>query len=228
MRQSPPPLLSGLNGLRAIACLSVLFYHLNQHRPTANLAQWNWDFYQFVETWPVNVSLFFMLSAVLSSIPFWRSIFLNVPPPSAREFLINRFFRIAPAYYVALASTFVLVLILNGYQEGVLIRLAAGVTFLTWLHPFTFFPVDINGPLWYIPYDMMGVLLVVGVMSLLVRVRKPLIPLVMVSVGGMLVLLHLWFTALPFPVLPGIMSQWFPWYNPFIFGLHFLIGTAVA
>lgn len=225
---SQPHPLAGLNGLRAIACLSVLFYHLNQHRPVADLAQWNWNLYQFIETWPVNVSLFFVLSAITGSLPFWRAIIRDMPAPKIREVLLSRFFRIAPAYYVALTVTFLLVLVLNGYSDGAFLRFAAGATFLAWLHPFTFFPVDINGPLWYISYDMMGALLVVGVMSLLVRVKQIFIPLVIASVGGILVLLHLWFTSLPFPVLDGVVSQWFPWYNPFIFGIHFLIGMVAA
>jgi hypothetical protein len=36
-------------------------YHLNQQRSIENLSDWNWDLYQFVETWPVTVSFFFVL-----------------------------------------------------------------------------------------------------------------------------------------------------------------------
>lgn len=225
---SQPHPLSGLNGLRALACLSVLFYHLNQHRSIVNLSEWNWNLYQFVGTWPVVVSFFFILSGVVGSIPFWRAIIRNMPLPRVREALVSRFFRIAPAYYMALSCTFLLVLVLNGYNDGALLRFVAGITFLAWVHPFTFFPVDINGPLWYIPYDMMGMILVIGTMGILSRVRKIFIPLVFLIISGILVILHLWFTSLPFPVLDGIVSQWFPWYNPFIFGIHFLIGTVVA
>ncbi|MDD5376843.1 MAG: acyltransferase [Candidatus Gracilibacteria bacterium] len=226
MSQAHP--LPGLNGLRALACLSVVVYHLNQHRSIADLAQWNWDLYQFVAMWPVNVSLFFMLSAIMGSLPFWRSILREMPRPRAKNILVNRFFRIAPAYYVALVTTFLLALSLYGYNDGVLLRFAAGATFLSWTHPFTFFPVDINGPLWYISYDMMGALLVIGTMSILVRVRKAFIPLVFLIIGGVLTALHFWFTSLPFPVLGGIVGEWFPSYNPFIFGLHFLLGMIVA
>lgn len=188
MAQAHP--LPGLNGLRALACLSVLIYHLNQHRSIADLASWNWDLYQFVAMWPVNVSLFFILSAIMASLPFWRAILRDMKVPRAREAIVNRFFRIAPAYYVALITTFLLSLILSGYTDGAFLRFVAGATFLSWVHPFTFFPVDINGPLWYISYDMMGALLVLTTMSILVRVRKVFIPAILLAVASALLTLH--------------------------------------
>jgi peptidoglycan/LPS O-acetylase OafA/YrhL len=221
MSQSRPFL--GHNGLRAIACLSVVVYHLNQHRSVTDLSQWNWDLYQFIEMLPVNVSLFFILSAITNSIPFWRAIIRDMAIPKTRELFVSRFFRISPAYYVSLLFTFFLAIILNGYQDGALLRLIAGATFLAWTHPFTFFPVDINGPLWYISYDMMGAILIMGTMSLMVRVRKIFIPVLFLVIAGILVGFHLSFMNLPFPKLDGIVSEWFPAYNPFIFGLHFLI-----
>lgn len=180
MSQARP--LQGFNGMRALACLSVIIYHLNQHRSVTALAEWNWDLYQFVEMWPIAVSLFFMLSAITNSLPFWRAIIRDLPAPKAKDLFISRFFRLAPAYYTVLLFTFALTLILNGYSDGALLRLAAGATFLSWLHPFTFFPVDINGPLWYISYDMMGAILVMGTMSILVRIKKTLIPVVLIGI----------------------------------------------
>lgn len=156
----------------------MLIYHLNQHRSITALADWNWNLYQFVEMWPIAVSVFFVLSAVTNSLPFWRSAIRGFEAPKVSELLSQRFFRIAPAYYVALLFSFLLTIALNGYQDGALLRAFAGLSFLSWLHPFTFFPVDINGPLWYISYDMMGALLIVATMSLVGRVRKIHIPLV--------------------------------------------------
>ena len=43
-----------------------------------------------------------------------------------------------------------------------------------------------NGPLWYISFDMMGAILVLTTMSLLVRVRKIFIPLVLLAIAGLL------------------------------------------
>ncbi|MFA6091176.1 MAG: acyltransferase [Candidatus Gracilibacteria bacterium] len=226
MSQARP--LQGFNGLRALACLSVVLYHVNQHRSIENLPQWNWDIYLFVGMWPVAVSLFFILSAITNSLPFWRAILRDMPVPKTRELFVGRFFRIAPAYYVALIFTFLLSLFIGGYTDGAFIRFLAGATFLTWTHPFTFFPVDINGPLWYISYDMMGAILVMGTMSLLVRVRKIYIPFLISLIIGILIALHFAFMSIPFPHVDGIVSVWFPAYNPFIFGVHFMMGVIVA
>lgn len=156
--------LTGFNGLRALACLSVIFYHLNQHRSVTNLAQWNWDIYQFIEMLSVAVSFFFILSAISNSLSSWRAILRNQEAPSVKKTFIDRFFRIAPAYYVTIIFTFLLVLLIDGYGQGMLVRFLSGLTFLSWVSPTTFFPVDINGPLWFIAYDMMGAILVIGSM----------------------------------------------------------------
>lgn len=95
--------LPGLTGLRALACLSVIAYHLNQQRTIENLAEWDWNLYQFVETWPVTVSFFFVLGGLLRSTPYWRTVYEDAPAPEAGKALLDRYLRIAPAYYVALA-----------------------------------------------------------------------------------------------------------------------------
>ena len=41
-------------------------------------------------------------------------------------------------------------------MDNALWRIIAGFTFLSWAHPSTFFPADLNGPLWYIAFDMLG------------------------------------------------------------------------
>ena len=106
--------LPGISGFRALAALSVVFYHLNQHRTIANLAEWNWDLYKLTELLPFVVSFFFVLGGALHSLPFWRVIFTRdsggkefVPEP--KNALIDRFFRIAPAYYAALIASFIVV-----------------------------------------------------------------------------------------------------------------------
>lgn len=87
----------------------MVAYHLNQQRSIDNLPAWSWNLYQFVETWPVTVSFFFILGGMLRSAPYWRTIFHDDPAPEPKKALIDRFLRIAPAYYVALALTLVTV-----------------------------------------------------------------------------------------------------------------------
>jgi peptidoglycan/LPS O-acetylase OafA/YrhL len=56
--------LPGISGLKALAALSVIYYHLNQLRPIKALSQEAWERYQFIETWTIAVSFFFMVSGM--------------------------------------------------------------------------------------------------------------------------------------------------------------------
>lgn len=81
-----------------------------------------------------------------------------------------------------------------------------------------------NGPLWYISYDIMGAILLLFIMCRISQspsLGKTLWTFLLASI--LLVLGHLIFIQFPFPAVSGIMSEWFPYYNPFIFGIHFLI-----
>ncbi len=96
----------GLSGIRALACIGIIFYHLNQQRSITNLSTWNWDLYQFVATFNSLVSLFFILTGAGISLKFWSTIFYDAPVPPARLLFLERLGRIAPAYWVVLIVTF--------------------------------------------------------------------------------------------------------------------------
>lgn len=49
-------------------------------------------------------------------------------------------------------------------------RFTAGVLFLNWTSAELLFPVDHNGPLWFVTYDMLGWILVSLFMMLMTRV----------------------------------------------------------
>lgn len=203
-------------------------YHLNQLRPIAQLEKWDWNIYQFTETLTIAVSFFFILTGTGISIRYWTAIFENTPLPSVRKNYIERCIRVIPIYWIVLLITFILVLVTQGGTFETWIRFVSGIFFLTWVHPITFFPVDINGPLWYISFDILGSLLVFGTMWLLGNIQKKYIPIGFLAISGLLILGHLAFIQIPFPVISGIMSEWFPTHNPFIFGLHFLLGIPVG
>lgn len=90
--------LYGLDHLRSLAILMVLFYHYRmfQHPEWVdNIMSFGWT----------GVDLFFVLSGYLISYPLFQNMAAgkNISLP---EFFIKRFFRIIPAYLVVLAIYF--------------------------------------------------------------------------------------------------------------------------
>lgn len=224
--------LSWLSWFRWLAMLLIVAYHLNQIRPIQNLSKWNWELYQFIDLFPVVVSVFFILSGLLRSLTYWKVLNEWGELPSFWKWLKDRFIRIAPLFYGALIASF-----LWSYTQWIVDwkSFFVGFTFFSWIHPSTFFPVAINGPLWFIAYDMMGNILIMGFMMFLVsfirkhqKQKQLLIPLCFIVWGTVLLALHLLFVSLPFPKLEGIVSVWFPYYNPFIFGMYYLFWAMIG
>jgi len=85
--------LDGLHGLRAVAALAVVLFHL-QSMPSLPLPHWlsaiTVHFY-------LSVQLFFVISAF----SLYHSS--RYSPANYSAYLVKRFFRIAPLYYVLLA-----------------------------------------------------------------------------------------------------------------------------
>ena len=102
-----PNYIPGLNGLRCIACLSVFIYHFQQ---TTKLdVQWGiFNFTRLMENGNTGVSLFFILSGFLLSMPLWKKKTSKKIPSGLFKFWLRRFLRIAPAYYVCLIGLIIL------------------------------------------------------------------------------------------------------------------------
>ena len=93
--------LAGMDGLRALACLTVLTVHTWQIGP-AGRSQFGaaWIYIEPVAT--IGLILFFTLSGFLLYRPFAAAIAEGRPLPNVRRYLRNRALRIAPAYWCVL------------------------------------------------------------------------------------------------------------------------------
>lgn len=105
--------LLGIEGLRGVAALLVLFRHVGQHTTDQDLTGVVGRFSVLAEH---GLTLFFVLSGFLLFRPFAAAVLDGDPLPSMREYARNRALRIVPAYLVI----FVLVALVFGmaYTEG--------------------------------------------------------------------------------------------------------------
>jgi peptidoglycan/LPS O-acetylase OafA/YrhL len=95
-----------LDGVRALACLSVIWYHLNFVPRDFHV----WNLQKIVPPLisalmfygKYGVTLFFVLSGFLLFMPYARALLFAQPWPSTKRFYLRRVFRIVPAYYLSL------------------------------------------------------------------------------------------------------------------------------
>ncbi len=90
-----------LDGLRAIATLMVISFHIQQ-----KAFIWSkWDQPWISAFWTFGgsgVTLFFILSGFLLFLPYAKALLFQSSWPSIKQFYIRRALRILPAYYIAL------------------------------------------------------------------------------------------------------------------------------
>jgi len=102
--------LSGLDGLRGLAALAVFGVHYNQI-VDVDVQVGPFDLYLLLANGEYGVALFFILSGLLLSQPFWKSVLYSANWPNTSTFFKRRLARILPAYYLALT----VLIILTGY-----------------------------------------------------------------------------------------------------------------
>ena len=138
--------IPALDGVRGVACLSVVEYHVNYlisysfHLPAllgalgSSILMAGWS----------GVTLFFVLSGFLLFLPYARHLLFEQPWPSTRTFYVRRALRILPGYYLAL---FLLILLAHPqyFQWDHLGNLSLFLAFLMDA-PSTY--QKINGPFW--------------------------------------------------------------------------------
>lgn len=161
-----------LDGLRAIACLSVLFFHFRwltsqniSRFPTAGPPAFATAFFLFGNS---GVILFFLLSGFLLFLPFAKALLVeDCKWPSLRRFYLRRIFRIVPGYYISL-----MLLLLFFHPEFLhLSQWRMIVRFLTFSMNYNL-AQQINGVFWTLAIEFQFYLLlplIAWVMSLFVR-----------------------------------------------------------
>lgn len=234
--------LSGADGVRAFAALAVIAHHMWQNfNGYAHPDSWLGDLHAVLVKGAAGVSVFFVLSGMLLSYPFWKAYFARERRPRLGHYVKRRAARIMPGFYVALLVSFV---VANAYYgDGVqqpLRRLIAGATFTSEFHYVTFFPTDVNGPLWSIGFEVFCYvvmpLLMLGLFALKARGRR-------IGFGywlaafALVIAVNQWVVTTFVPGedgrgwefgLVGGAKQWMPDYNPVGFFGHFAIGILAA
>jgi len=98
-----PQRVAALDGLRGVACLLVFGVHLAQiTHLDGQLGPF--ELGRFLANGHIGVALFFALSGMLLSLPFWRAKFDVASAPKLGRYFTNRCVRILPAYYVCLTA----------------------------------------------------------------------------------------------------------------------------
>jgi peptidoglycan/LPS O-acetylase OafA/YrhL len=165
-----------LDGVRAIACLIVMSYHISLMGNDTHL----WDpfslshplFASVVYAGAMGVTLFFVLSGFLLFMPYAKALLSDKANwPSAWSFYLRRAFRIIPAYYACL---FLLIFLSHPeyLQPARWADLGLFLTFFMESGPSTY--QKINGPFWTLGVEwqfyMLLPLMALGMIFLVRRV----------------------------------------------------------
>lgn len=236
--------LHGADFVRAAACVTVLFHHLAQRMSwNDHLGAIEW-FRVFAQIGTFGVAMFFVLSGFLLARPFWQALDRGEAPPSLRTYALRRAARILPGFWLALLVTFVLsITVFGAVPDGQLVlRLLAGMFVVADWHWVILFPVEVNGPLWSISFEVTSyVLLPLGFAALFLVARWTgkgwQSRLLWLGVIGLALVAHLLFTQ-HYRVdirergwdygLIGGAKIWMPRFNPFAFFAMFAIGALAA
>lgn len=240
----PEGRLLGADFVRASACVLVLLHHLAQRMShDADMGAMEW-LRTFVHLGGYGVAAFFVLSGYLLARPFWQALATGQPMPSLGTYTLRRAARILPGFWLALTVTFVLSFTVFGatFDGELILRYLAGALTLADWHWLTFFPVEVNPPLWSISFEVTAYLLLPAAFALIFAIaawlKNPwLLPLLWVLVLGLALAAH-WLFMMLYPIdearrgwefgLVGGAKFWMPRYNPFAFFAMFAIGAWAA
>ena len=140
--------IPALDGIRAIACLTVVFFHINLM--TAESVRWipphaNRLLSSVALAGASGVTLFFILSGFLLFLPYAKVLLFEGTWPSAWRFYWRRAFRIIPAYYVSL---FLLIMIVHPEYLNISHLKDVALFLIFFMDSTKSTYLQINGPFW--------------------------------------------------------------------------------
>lgn len=140
--------LPGVDGLRAVAALWVVFFHITAFSQAQFPQVPGLDL--FLRSGSTGVSLFLVLSGFCLFLPFAGGRTHRFKPG---QFFVRRARRLMPAYYVAVAASFVVAVATTGFQHlpnmtlsDAAWQVATHLTLTHTLFPDTFY--SLNGAFW--------------------------------------------------------------------------------
>jgi peptidoglycan/LPS O-acetylase OafA/YrhL len=236
--------VAGADFLRAAACLLVLIHHLVLRIDLTKLGEGLRTALTALRFGNFGVTIFFILSGFLLALPFWRALDAGASMPDLRIYALRRAARIAPGYWLALTTGFILSLTLLGHAltPELALRYASGFVFMSQWHWRTFFPVEGDGPLWSIPFEVTSYMLLPICAALLFaipkRLRFPVVTrIAWIGIIAVTLLSHEIFRTLATADeigrgwqygMQGGAKEWMPNYNPIGFFAIFALGSLAA
>ncbi len=229
--RNKPQRIQGADGLRAFACLWVVAHHIAMQ---FDMSQTGWQSIIRIHG-ALGVAIFFVLSGMLLSLPFWQAALGERSRPKMSSYTMARLSRIVPGYVLCLLICTYLFADRTATTGW---RLLTSLTFTNWMHWSTFFPTPINAPLWSISVEICFYLMLPLWALGLNRIRRIDLGLAY-SFGTQLliVILQRCFLAFSFASsntaitsdpLHAIAIDWLPAKNPLGLFAHFLFGSVAA
>jgi len=230
--------LAGADGLRAIACLLVVWHHTAQKLNPEGQSPIVSALHFLGMRGEVGVSLFFVLSGCLLSIPFWSSFVEGKPFPSIKKYATNRAARIAPAFWLNLIICSILAVSLFNLEFNWQ-KFSSAFLFINSYNYSTFFPTELNGPLWSIGLEVSCYLLLPIVLYIIFKVAKS----TTFAIAGLVAMIVALQVLNPLFIqlfmtdsdqkgwefgMDGGAKLWLPYWNIGSFFTQFLIGSLAA
>jgi peptidoglycan/LPS O-acetylase OafA/YrhL len=103
---SKKDMISGADGVRALGCLMVVFSHLFQRLSLPDQTPRVQNIQLFFLKGSFGVSVFFVLSGMLLSYPFWKRYLAGQAFPSIGEYIRRCAIRIMPGFYASSLVSF--------------------------------------------------------------------------------------------------------------------------